>query len=304
MPMVRVLSVPTIGFIALLIPFALTGCSATAPPIPDTTRIALTPTKGQITMAARPGTPIGDLVPVDIGVANGTDEPYRIEPGQVFAINSEGQRVMPVPPDQAIAVAGQTNAFKAGLAGAGRSAVAGGLKGAARGAAIGAIVGLIVASPVQGAMLGAAMGGSVGAASGGIIGGFEGQAAAHRTAATQISSLSLQTSDANPNYSINGFVYFPKGIYTSVEMNLLNEETHQSATCSSSWDGVPRPTWDGETATLPPEPIARPPAIAQPPAIAKTSEQPQFSEESEQEPSVKVLPPTHVEPQDLPTYTE
>src|SRR5258705_8860846 len=85
MPMVRVLSVPTVGFIALLIPFALSGCSTAAPPIADTTRIALTPTKGQITMAARPGTPIGDLVPVDIGVANGTDEPYRIEPDQVFA---------------------------------------------------------------------------------------------------------------------------------------------------------------------------------------------------------------------------
>jgi hypothetical protein len=199
--------------------------------------VALTPSKGQITMQARPGKPIGDIVPVDVAVANGTDEPYRIEPDQVFAINQQGQRIMPIPASEAIIEAGHANALKAGLTGAAKNALVGGLAGAAAGAAVGAAVGTIVASPAEGALLGAAMGGSVGAAGGGIFGGFQGQAAAHNDAESQISSLSLRTRDANPNYSVNGYVFFPKGSYTSVEMNLFDEETHQSATRSSPWDG-------------------------------------------------------------------
>ncbi len=230
-----------VGSLALLIGLGISGCATTWRPIADTPRVALTPSKGEITMAARPGKPIGDLVPVDVGVANGTDEPYRIEPDQVFAINEQGQRIMPIPADQAIVVAGNANALKAGLVGAGKSALVGGLAGAASGAAIGAAVGMILASPAQGALIGAAMGGSVGAAGGGIFGGLQGQAAAHHDAENQISSLSLQPRDANPNYSVNGYVFFPKGTYTSVQMNLLNEETHQSETRSSSWDGVPAP---------------------------------------------------------------
>lgn len=225
------------AIIALAVGLGLDGCATSWRPIADVPRVALTPSRGEITMQARPGTEIGGMVPVDVAVANGTDEPYRIEPDQVFAINAQGQRIMPIPASQAIAEAGDSNALKAGLTGAGKSAVVGGLAGAATGAAIGAAVGTLVLSPAQVALLGAAIGGSVGAAGGGIYGGFQGQAAAHNDAESQISALSLQTRDANPNYSINGYVFFPKGEYTSVEMNLFNEETHQSATRSSSWDG-------------------------------------------------------------------
>jgi hypothetical protein len=298
-PNIGLRSFRTDVFVALLIAFVLGGCATTWRPIPDTARIALTPSKGEITMAARPGKPIGDIVPVDIGVANGTDEPYRIEPDQIFAINGEGQRVMPIHPNQAIAEAGHTNAFKAGLVGAGKSALTGGLAGAARGAAIGAVVGLIVASPVQGAVIGAAMGGSIGATGGGIMGGFQGQAAAHNDAAQQISELSLQTRDANPNYSINGYVFFPKGNYSSVEMNLLNLETHQSATRSSSWDGVPRATWDGEPAAAP-KVNSKPSVISAAPVEAESREE----DSPTQERGVTVVPPARSDEQNLPTYTE
>lgn len=251
---------PPVGFVTLLIALGISGCATSWRPIPDTPRVALTPAKGAITMQATPGTPIGDLVPVDLAIANGTDEPYRIEPDQIFAINEQGQRIMPIPASQAIAEAGDANNLKAGLLGAGKSGLVGGLAGAAAGAAIGASVGMIVLSPAEGAMVGAALGGSIGAASGGIYGGLQGQSAAHRDAESQISALSLQTRDANPNYSVNGYVFFPKGTYTSVEMNLFNEETHLSTTHKSSWDGSAVSVIPTQPSTV----VAPPPAVVAP----------------------------------------
>jgi hypothetical protein len=128
------------------------------------------------------------------------------------------------------------------LTGATKNAAIGALVGAATGAAVGAAVGTIVLSPAEGALFGAAVGGSIGAAGGGVSGGIQGQSAAHKDAETQISSLALQPREAHPNYSINGYVFFPKGEYTSIHMTLLNEETHQTQSRTSVWQ-------DGETST-------------------------------------------------------
>jgi len=237
LPIGRALFSRMIALVTVIVGLGLSGCATSWRPIADVPRVALMPSKGEITMRAQPGKEIDGLVPVDVAVANGTDEPYRIEPDQIFAINTQGQRILPIPASQAAAEAGDSNALKAGLTGAGKSAVVGGLAGAATGAAIGAAVGTLVLSPAQVALLGAAIGGSIGAAGGGVYGGFQGQSAAHKDADSQISALSLQPRDANPSYSINGYIFFPKGEYISVEMNLFNEETHQSATRSSTWDG-------------------------------------------------------------------
>ena len=228
--------------IVALLAFGLVGCATTWNPIPITPRVALTPTKGDVTMQALPGAPIGGIVPVQVSIANGTDEPYLVEPDQIFAINEQGQRIMPVTSNEAIQAAGSANSLKAGLTGAAKNAAIGAVVGAASGAAIGAAVGTIVLSPAQGALVGAAIGGSVGAAGGGVYGGVQGQAAAHHDAESQISALSLRTREAHPNYSVNGYVFFPKGDYTSIQMTLLNEETHQTDTRTSSWQG-------GEVAT-------------------------------------------------------
>ena len=77
--------------IAALLAFGLGGCATTWNSIPITPRVALTPTKGDVTTQARPGAPIGGVVPVDVSIANGTDEPYLVEPDQIFAINEQGQ---------------------------------------------------------------------------------------------------------------------------------------------------------------------------------------------------------------------
>jgi hypothetical protein len=103
------------------------------------------------------------------------------------------------------------------------------------GAAIGVAAGAIVGQPGAGAAYGAMMGGGMGAAEGGVLGGVQGQAAAHQDAATQISALCLPAGEANPNFSVNGYVFFPTGDYSAVQMNVLDEETHQSETLTSPW---------------------------------------------------------------------
>ena len=261
--------------LAVVLAFGLAGCATTWNPIPITPRVALTPTKGDVTMQARPGAPIGRIVPVDVSIANGTDEPYLVQPDQVFAINQQGQRIMPISASEAIQEAGNSNALKAGLTGAAKNLAIGAIAGAATGAAIGAAVGTIVLSPAQGALVGAAIGGSVGAAGGGVYGGVQGQAAAHRDADTQISALSLQTREAHPNYSINGYVFFPKGEYTSIQMTVLNEETHQTDTRTSSWDGGEIATGTNSTVPMSISPTPPIPSVApQPPPPAQQFQSP------------------------------
>jgi hypothetical protein len=267
------------ALVAVVLVFGLGGCATTWNPIPITPRVALTPVKGDVTMQARPGKAIGGIVPVDVAVANGTDEPYRIEPDQVFAINAQGQRIMPVSTSEAIQEAGNANALKAGLTGAAKNAAIGALAGAASGAAIGAAVGMIVASPAEGALFGAAVGGSIGAAGGGVMGGVQGQAAAHHDAETQISELSLRSREAHPNYSISGYVFFPKGEYTSIQMTLLNEETHQSHTRTSPWEEGEVTTSSGSEIPMSTPPQAMAPSIAPPPAAQQLEEQRQIQTE-------------------------
>lgn len=219
----------------LALGIALTGCATSARPIPITPRVALQPNQNEISMQAKPGKAIGDIVPVDVSVANGTDEPYLLVPNQVFAIDQQGQRILPLTPDEAVQEAGDADSLKAGLTGAAKNAGVGLVAGAMIGAAIGVAAGALVGEPGAGAAYGAMMGGGVGAAEGGVLGGVEGQAAAHKDAQTQITSLSLQAQELHPKFSANGFIFFPKGDYQSVQMTLLNEERHESQTLIARW---------------------------------------------------------------------
>ena len=219
----------------------LAGCATHARPIDMTPRVALQPNKGEISMQVKPGKTIGEIVPVDISAANGTDEPYLLVPNQVFAIDEQGQRILPVTPAEAIQEAGDADALKAGLTGAAKNAAVGLVAGAVIGAAVGVVAGALIGAPAAGAAYGAAMGGGVGAAEAGVFGGVQGQVAAQQDAQTQITSLALQSSELNPNFSANGYVFFPKGNYQSVQMTLLNEERHESQTLTAPWpdNGAP-----------------------------------------------------------------
>jgi hypothetical protein len=224
------------ALIAILTALGLNGCAIGGARIADTPQLALYPRKGTVTTQVRPGNPVGNIVPVDVAVANGTDQPYRIDPAQVFALDLQGRPIRPVPLEEAIAEMARANALATELKGAAKTALVSCVAGAAAGAAVGAAVGIIVASPAQGALLGAAIGGGIGTAGGGILGSLKGRAAARYEAEMQISALALRTQDLNPNYSTGGYVFFPKGAYpyAKVEVNLLNEETDESVLSASS----------------------------------------------------------------------
>jgi len=209
---------------------AFAACATSARPLPTTKRVALTPPKDDIAVVARAGKPIGEIVPVDLSVADGTNEPYVIDSSQVFAIDEQGERILSVPPSEAIQEAGTANELKAGLTGAGKNATVGALTGAVVGAALGAGAGALVGVPPVGAALGAAIGGGLGAATAGAAGGMQGEAAAHVDAATQISALCLRSQEAHANYSVIGYVFFPRGTYHAVEITLLDRETEQTKT--------------------------------------------------------------------------
>jgi hypothetical protein len=233
---------PIFVFVALLLAIALmmiSGCAVSAPPIDDTPRVAMTPVKDQVVVSASPSNLVGSMVPVDISIANGTTEPRLLVPSQIFAINEHDQRIIPMPPSEAIRAATKANSLKAGLKGAAKNAALGAATGAITGGAIGAAVGTIVAEPVEGMALGAALGGAVGGTQGAVVGGVQGQAIAYHDAETQISSLALQQSEVHPDYTVNGYVFFPQGNYKGIQVVLLNQETHQTDTILVPWGGAP-----------------------------------------------------------------
>jgi hypothetical protein len=102
-----------------------TGCAVSAPPIENTPRVAIDPVKDQVTVSASPTTIVGTVVPVDISIANGTTEPRLLVPSQIFAINEHDQKIISIPPGEAIRAAGNANALKAGLTGAAKNAAIG-----------------------------------------------------------------------------------------------------------------------------------------------------------------------------------
>ena len=126
------------ALIAILIALGLNGCAIGGARIADTPQLALYPRKGTVTMQVRPGNPVGNIVPVDVAVANGTDQPYRIDPVQVFALDLQGRPIRPVPLEEAIAEMARANALATELKGAAKTALVSGVAAAAAGAAIGA----------------------------------------------------------------------------------------------------------------------------------------------------------------------
>src|SRR5437016_5373091 len=68
-------------FSTILAAALVSGCATSARPMPIAPRVALTATVEQV-MQMTPGKAIGGVTPVDVAVANGTDEPYLVVPNQ------------------------------------------------------------------------------------------------------------------------------------------------------------------------------------------------------------------------------
>jgi len=213
---------------------AISGCAVAPAPIAHTTNVVATPQQGELAVSVASAPTVGEVTPVYVSIANGTDAPRAVVPSQVFALNGAGERVAPLPPGEAARQAGSAKE----LQGAMESAAISGVGGAAVGAAAGAVAGAAgragdfgFGSPGAGALIGSAFGGGWG-----IIRGAErGQSKVDQQANEQIQSLALKPEEVRKNFTVSGYVFFPKGQYNQVEMLLVDRETGDTQVVREPW---------------------------------------------------------------------
>jgi hypothetical protein len=196
---------------SLLIALALVAGCAThrPPPLPVP---AAEP--GRITAAARAVPPAGGVQPVAVALTNGGPEPLSVDRRQVYALDEREARFAPLPPAEAARQAGGKRlpgAVRRGAVGA----ATGGVFGALGGVIAGAIQGGIGAAVAVGSAVGAAVGAVAGVLGGGgesapDVAGFEDRA--------------LHATTLAPGLSTEGYVYYPTGRYTMLELVFASKE--------------------------------------------------------------------------------
>lgn len=215
------------AFAILVVCATAIGCGIASAPLKDTPIVAATPKPGELSIASQAKPPVGSIVPVYVSVANGTDIPRAIVPSQVFALDENGQRIAPLPAGEAAREAGGTGQLKSALTSAAVSGIGAGAVGAALGAAAGAALG----SPGAGAAIGSAYGGGEGI----LAGAPRGQDEAKYQANQQIGALALQGGEVRKDFTVSGYVFFPKGTYKEIELLLVNSETGNTETIKEPW---------------------------------------------------------------------
>lgn len=217
----------------LLLTLAIAGCGIASAPLKGTPKIVATPRPGQFNVMTQPSAPIGDVQPLYVSVANGSDVPRSIVPSQIFALNDSGARVAPLPPGEAAREAGGSGELKAALTSGAVGGVATGALGAGLGAAIGSVVNGFsgFSGAASGAIIGAATGGGAG-----IISGVQnGANKADQQANQQLQALALQGGEVRHDFTQSGYVFFPKGSYREVEFLLVNQETGDTEVMREPW---------------------------------------------------------------------
>ena len=214
-------------FAIALVAVSISACAVAKPPIEQTSQVVATPVQGELSVGVSKAPAVGEVTPVNVSVANGTDISRSIIPSQIFAINQSGQRVAPLPPGEAARQAGGAGEFKAALTSGAVSGVAGGALGAGLGAAVGAVTGGIG----PGAIIGAA----IGAGSGMFRGAERGQDRADQQATAQLGSLALPSGRRRANFTVSGYVFFPKGEYQQIQVLMINRETGDTEVITRPW---------------------------------------------------------------------
>jgi hypothetical protein len=224
-------------FAVIALVTSIAGCAIAPAPIKNTPQIVATPESGQVSVTLSPSPAVGDVQPVFVSIANGTDLPRSVVPSQVFALNEAGDRIAPLPPGEAARQAGNANELTGVME---SSAVGGALEGAI-GAGVGAIVGSVVPRRsdfflgVHGAGSGAAVGGAIGAGHG-LVGGAErGQSRADQQASQQLGAVALTPSEVRRDFTVSGYVFFPKGDYKQLQVLLVDSETGNTEVIDRPW---------------------------------------------------------------------
>jgi len=224
-----------IKILAIAAAIGLGGCAVAPAPIAHTPNVVTTPQPGRLAVSVQSAPAVGEVIPVYVSIANGTDDTPTVVPSQIFALNAVGERIAPLPPGEAARQAGSAKE----LEGAMKSAAISGVLGAGVGAGAGAIAGAAgnsgggwgFSSPSSGALVGTGFGGGLG-----ILRGAElGQSKADQQANHQIEALSLQPQEVRRDFTVNGYVFFPKGNYNQVELVLVDRETGGTQILREAW---------------------------------------------------------------------
>ena len=203
------------------------GCGVASAPIKNTPQVVASPVNGQVLVTSKPSDTVGGITPVYVSIANGTDTGRSIVPSQVFALDQSGQRIAPLPPAEAARQAGGVRELKAALTSA---AVSGGTAGAI-GAAAGAVAGAFTGNAGSTAGLGAAVGGGYGA----FLGAPAGAHAARQQAEQQLSALALRPGEVHKDFTVSGYVFYPKGDYSGLELLLVNSGNGDTEIIKTPW---------------------------------------------------------------------
>lgn len=215
------------GGLLLVVLLIFSACAVAPAPLKTERKVVPTPIEGQLTVVNEADKPVGNLIPVYVAIANGTDEGRTIHPSQVFALNQVGERTAPIPPIEAAREAGGVNKLKAAV----ESGVVGGVAEGALASAAGAVAGAVSGGVGPGAAVGAA----VGVTQGALWSAPMGQAEAQNQANAQIAGLSLNDTQVRKNFTVSGYVFFPKGSYTDLEMVVINDETGATESVKVPW---------------------------------------------------------------------
>jgi hypothetical protein len=205
----------------------MSGCGIAQPPIQHTPNVVATPQQGQLAISVAAAPTVGEVTPVYVSIANGTDDTRAIVPSQVFALNQAGERVAPLPPGEAARQSGNAGELKGAL----KSAVFSGAVASGVGAGLGAAVGSAFGAAGSGAIVGSAYGAGYGM----LHGAERGQSRADQQANQQIDALALKPEEVRKNFTVSGYVFFPKGQYRQVEMLLVDRETGDTEVVREPW---------------------------------------------------------------------
>jgi hypothetical protein len=135
--------------------------------------------------------------------------------------------IAPLPAAEAARQAGGAGGLKAALT----SAATSGLILGAVGAGVGAIAGSLIGSGATGA----ALGGAIGAGEGGLSGAVAGPQKAEQQATTQLNALALQPGSVAHDFTVSGYVFFPKGEYRQLQMVLVDGESGDTRVINRPW---------------------------------------------------------------------
>jgi len=160
------------------------------------------------------------VLPVQLIYTNTGNHVYNIQRGQVFAVDYDNNMWQALTTEQATDRIAGSEVGQDLLRGAGKGALIGGAGGAVLGAALGAALG----DAGKGAMLGAAAGGI----GGGAYGAVHEKSKVEKVVNQDVMSKSLQDQQVAPGYTVNGFIFLPKGNYHRVEINVFDTTGQQS----------------------------------------------------------------------------